>query len=157
MANDIIDTSRLDISDEQFLTNISSAGLTAMEYLTKLDAYEDKQEVKLYTSSVLTGLKQLSTGVYSPELVETLTANLEELKIQSENKDYLEAYRQGMDQVYHYGTLALESFKEREQMLTEAETQIKDRYDDYKIQRNNCKGSRKVFMGYGPRYRYPGG
>ena len=125
-----IDTSKLQVSNEQLLKGITSTALTALEYFTKLDAKEDQAEVKALVDPISSGFKMLNSQGYNAEIVSGMEESLELVNEASQNDDY-DLYNDALATVYQQGTMGLEAIKQREQMFVDSENEIQAVYDEW--------------------------
>ena len=122
-----------ELNKEQMLNQLTSTGLTALEYIVKLDSIADKQEVTAYTNSVIQGLKSLEEGEWDDDAVTLLEEDLERLNLASKDPDFHKGYQEGMSTTYDFASRALELLRTKEGMKVEAEERISEHYENLSV------------------------
>jgi hypothetical protein len=120
------------VSDLELLQGLESTALSALEYMVKVDAAENKREVTSYVTPVSKGLELLSKE-WDPKLAASVRDSLDVVLQQSKNKDYDEPYRSGLATTYEYGSIALDMMQNNQDALIEARGELSDIYNDLSV------------------------
>ena len=124
-----IDTTKLQVSNSQLLDGLAQTSLSTIEYLTKLKDKEDRMEVDMLIKPITPALKVLDSR-WDPKVASQLTASLSDLQEAYTSKDFHPVYEETMKQVYDTSSNALNIYKQNEEMLSIAESEIKTMRDD---------------------------
>ena len=117
-----VDYSKLEISNKELLDNIATAGLSAMEFLIKLDAKEDREIASNEVSSLTVGLKALSKN-WVDNIVNDVRESIVNLEEMANNPDY-KVYHDTFDLYSHYGASALAQLEAKQSLLDKDKAEL---------------------------------
>lgn len=116
----------------QIIDQSAKIGLSAMEYMLKLQSIEQKSELTSHIKSVNKGLTLLNKD-WNPETAELVQDNLSTLKEYSEDSMYSESIQSTLLTNWEYGTTAYNLLEERERMVVDANQQVTSLYDQWSV------------------------
>ena len=116
----------------QLLDQSVNFGLSAMEYILKMNSAEQKSGLTSNLKSVNKGLALLSKE-WNPETAKLVQENLSTLKENADNPMYSEIVRSTLLDNWAYGNTAYDLLEEKEKMIADANQQVSSLYDEWSV------------------------